>query len=276
MFNLLILGTMSQNRKKVTKDLFPFILEEAIEFHLKRRVRKTAVENLVKLGMNETTASRYISSLSNMLIGKCYESTMSISATEYFLDRIFIDFGEDKLSWALYALQQHLVYYESLRDFKRKGFWKLVRKYKTRIKEQEIDNDLEQAILDNFVAEDGRQRVIQELKELKVSDPVSVTINATTYKRDNKTISQLKYLRGYRCQMCKIQIPKADGGFYIEGAHIDPKKNRGNELPNNILILCPNHHKEFDYGKPEIISRDDEHFKFKLNGEVYDISLKLE
>ena len=129
---------------------------------------------------------------------------------------------------------------------------------------------------DNFVAEDGRQRVIQELKELKVSDPVSVTINATTYKRDNKTISQLKYLRGYRCQMCKIQIPKADGGFYIEGAHIDPKKNRGNELPNNILILCPNHHKEFDYGKPEIISRDDEHFKFKLNGEVYDISLKLE
>lgn len=267
---------MSQDRKKVTKDLFPFILEESVEFHLKRRTREIAVENLVKLGMNSTTASRYIGSLDNMLAGKCYESTMSIPATYYFLERIFIDFGEVKLTRALNALYQHLTYYERLKNFRRKGFWELFKKYKTRVKNIDIENDFEQAVIDHSVVNDDLQKIIQELKNLSVSDPISVTINAVTYKRDNKTISQLKRLRNYRCQMCGVQIPKSDGGFYIEGAHIDPKKDKGNELPNNIMILCPNHHKEFDYGKPKTLIRNEDVFKFELNGNQYEVSLKIE
>lgn len=77
-------------------------------------------------------------------------------------------------------------------------------------------------------------------------------------------------------QICGTQIPKADGTYYIEAAHITPKAQKGPELPENILILCPNHHKDFDYGKPVIIERDKEHIRFKLNGKEYNISLKLE
>ena len=50
-----------------------------------------------------------------------------------------------------------------------------------------------------------------------------------------------------------VSYTHLDGSFYIEAAHIKPKSQQGTETPDNILILCPNHHKEFDLGKREII-----------------------
>ncbi|MFH2029353.1 MAG: HNH endonuclease [Bacteroidota bacterium] len=35
----------------------------------------------------------------------------------------------------------------------------------------------------------------------------------------------------------------------MEAAHIKPKHKKSKETPENILILCPNHHKEFDFGR---------------------------
>ncbi|WP_349177636.1 HNH endonuclease [Parabacteroides goldsteinii] len=269
---------MQQERKKVTENLFPYIFDETVAFYQKKYAKNVAKKNLAKLGINENTASRYIGSLDDMLHGKGYKSTMNMFATDYFLQRISNKYGEEKLQKALSALKQHLEYYTSLKDRtknSKNGLWGVYYKYRNVIKIEDEDV-LEQNCLDKIVIKEDIKTIVDDLRKLKASDPVSVVINTTIFKRNNKTISQLKYLRGYRCQMCGIQIPKADGNFYIEGAHIDPKKDRGNELPNNILILCPNHHKEFDYGKLERISRDDEHFKFKLNDKVYDISLKLE
>ncbi|GGK09139.1 HNH endonuclease [Parabacteroides faecis] len=269
---------MQQEKKKVTENLFPYIFNETVAFYQKRYVKNVAKKNLVKLGINENTASRYIGSLDDMLHGEGYKSTMNLSATDYFLQKISDKFGEEKLQKALSALKQHLEYYTSLKDRtknSKNGLWEIYYKYRN-VTKIEDEDDLEQNCLDKIVIKEDIKAIVDDLMNLKVSDPVSVVINKKVFKRDNKTISQLKYLRGYCCQMCGIQILKADGSFYIEGAHIDPKKDWGNELPNNILILCPNHHKEFDYGNLERISRDDEHFKFKLNGEIYDISLKLE
>ncbi|WP_439040522.1 HNH endonuclease, partial [Salmonella sp. NW378] len=53
------------------------------------------------------------------------------------------------------------------------------------------------------------------------------------------------------------------------------KKHQGSELPSNLLILCPNHHKEFDLGNKKIISRDPEKIMFSLNGTTYTIELSL-
>ncbi len=50
---------------------------------------------------------------------------------------------------------------------------------------------------------------------------------------------------------------------------------KGPELPSNILILCPNHHKEFDFGKLLILERNENYIHFKLNGKEYTISLEL-
>jgi len=86
----------------------------------------------------------------------------------------------------------------------------------------------------------------------------------------------LKIIRDFKCQICSKQIKKSDGSFYIEAAHIKPKREDGNESPQNILILCPNHHKEFDYGELKIKIHSKEKVEFVLNDELHKISLKLE
>lgn len=271
---------MSLDRKKVTKDLFPYIFEEAVAFYQNKRTKTLTQKNLVKYGMNSATALRLIDSISKMLCGEVYKSTISISATDYYLRKIYERYGREKLSNALFALKKHLIYYGGLKNKtpnSKKGLWSIHSKYINLIKGNfETKDEMEQNDIERIIANEDIGKIIEELNNIKTTDPITVIINTVTYKRDNKTISQLKHLRDYRCQMCGVQIPKSDGGFYIEGAHIDPKRDKGNELPNNIMILCPNHHKEFDFGKPETLIRNEDFFKFNLNGNQYDISLKIE
>ena len=120
------------------------------------------------------------------------------------------------------------------------------------------------------------EEIINELKNLKLTDAEEIEINSKSYKRDNKTIAYIKVLRDYKCQVCSTTIKKKDGGFYIEAAHIEPKHKKGRETPNNILLLCPNHHKEFDYGDTTIKEHNNDNVKFVMNGLQYIISLKIE
>jgi hypothetical protein len=46
-------------------------------------------------------------------------------------------------------------------------------------------------------------------------------------------------------------------------------------LPSNIIVLCPNHYKEFDLGKKEIVERTDEMLVAMVNEEEYSIDLRL-
>jgi hypothetical protein len=114
-----------------------------------------------------------------------------------------------------------------------------------------------------------------ELRSCKPSDPETIYYNGKTYKRDEKTIAQLKIIRGFRCQICGIQILKKNGAFYVEAAHITPKKHKGPENPKNILILCPNHHKEFDLGDVAWIERSDQALKFTMNGSAFTVNLSI-
>ena len=122
----------------------------------------------------------------------------------------------------------------------------------------------------------SRQDIIKGLKALTPQSPELVEFRGKQYKRDNKTIAQLKILRDFKCQMCSTKILKKDNGFYIEAAHISEKHHGGPETPENILILCPNHHKEFDLGNRKILEKTKEKIVFELNGKKYDIGLKLE
>ena len=90
---------------------------------------------------------------------------------------------------------------------------------------------------------------IHNIPDLTDNKSETIILNEKVYKRNNVLISIIKRERGFKCQICNEKIKKNDGSFYIEAAHIIPKKDKGNENKENILILCPNHHKEFDYGK---------------------------
>ena len=120
-----------------------------------------------------------------------------------------------------------------------------------------------------------KDKVVENLKNLKPADSEKISYAGKTYKRDNKTIAELKFLRDFKCQLCGNNILRHDGSLYVEAGHITPKCKKGREIPDNILILCPNHHKEFDLGKKEIVSHSKENIKFKLNDKSYSIDLRL-
>ena len=141
-------------------------------------------------------------------------------------------------------------------------------------KKDDLD-EAEQAELLEIISKQMREDAIHELKTLTPKSPEVVTFKGKQYKRDNNTIAQLKFLRGFKCQICNIGILTEKKTLYVEAAHIKAKRHKVPEAPDNILILCPNHHKEFDVGEKKIIAHTKELLSFELNCKSYSLDLKL-
>jgi putative restriction endonuclease len=67
--------------------------------------------------------------------------------------------------------------------------------------------------------------------------------------RDTKLSLEIKTLYNYSCQVCGTII-SVRGVRYAEAAHIRPlgKPHNGQDKPDNIICLCPNHHVMLDKG----------------------------
>jgi hypothetical protein len=66
--------------------------------------------------------------------------------------------------------------------------------------------------------------------------------------RDSPLSRRLKLLHNDRCQICGFAVPLSGGGTYSEGHHVKPLGHEGPDVAENILVLCPNHHAQCDYG----------------------------
>lgn len=80
--------------------------------------------------------------------------------------------------------------------------------------------------------------------------PQQVLSLVTRRIRDTKIIRELKTTYDGRCQICNQKIKLPNGNYYSEGHHIKQLGNAhlGPDIKENIIILCPFHHAEFDYG----------------------------
>jgi hypothetical protein len=55
---------------------------------------------------------------------------------------------------------------------------------------------------------------------------------------------------GGRCEWCGLEGFRLPGGaVYLESHHIIPLSEGGLDHPNNVVALCPNHHREAHHGK---------------------------
>ncbi|MGW1635872.1 HNH endonuclease [Streptomyces lavendulae] len=73
------------------------------------------------------------------------------------------------------------------------------------------------------------------------------TRSSSRIVRDTALTAKVKGLHSDRCQVCGVQLPTRFG-TYSEAAHIrglGRPHNGPDELPN-LLVLCPNHHVQFD------------------------------
>jgi len=69
----------------------------------------------------------------------------------------------------------------------------------------------------------------------------------TRFIRDTKKTRLLKKKYHDKCQVCNYQISIGSRKFYSEVHHLYPLKDGGDDNFNNMLVLCPTHHAEFDY-----------------------------
>ncbi|WP_162287768.1 HNH endonuclease [Candidatus Nitrosotalea okcheonensis] len=136
-------------------------------------------------------------------------------------------------------------------------------------------DEMEQSYLESIELNKTKDEIRKELRDVSPQTPQMIEVRGRKCKRDNKTIVQLKILRDFKCQICGHTFRQKNGKFYAEGAHIDKKSKFGPETSSNIMILCPNHHREFDLGNTEIIKRTMDEIIFKLNGIPHRIKLSL-
>ena len=153
------------------------------------------------------------------------------------------------------------------------------KKEEQKIELEEVDDFSQEEIIeqDNYAKQyEGLERdeIIKSLREDE--EQVLITKNIVGYKRNPKRIGAIKELGKFQCQICQNFILKKNGGRYIEAAHIKAKHLKGQETIQNILLLCPNHHKEFDFGDLEIINWDDSSITFILNEIEHTITFIIE
>lgn len=91
-------------------------------------------------------------------------------------------------------------------------------------------------------------------------------------KRDRKKAAVLKQHYDNRCMFCGTRLQVSENNFYSEAAHIRGlgEPHNGPDNVSNMLVLCPNHHLQFDRGMLRL-SKDGD--GFRIESKIIDDSL---
>lgn len=118
------------------------------------------------------------------------------------------------------------------------------------------------ALIDHGISETAERRLRDALEtEPRASalpadsEPPERTEYTTTRTIRDTTLSAMaKDLYDHRCQLCGDRREGRDGGAYAEAHHVKPlgEPHRGPDAADNLLVLCPNHHADFDYGRVRV------------------------
>ncbi|MPS65049.1 MAG: hypothetical protein DI622_07925 [Chryseobacterium sp.] len=258
---------------KIPNELVPLAYQISKEVYEKKISLKIGKERLVgDKRMNENSAADYINNFKYLLEGARFTRTLNTFSMNFYFEKIHQDYGTKGLLNALSALKLHIEYYEKIQMEKRhrkhnmKNMRNIYDKYylKTILispdeaEQNEIISELKKINISKI-------KILDDLLNLKDFDDSEVIINGKKFKRDNTTIAKIKLLRNFECQICSKTIIRKNGEKYIEAAHIEPKHKKGKETLDNIILLCPNHHKEFDLGNTIIHEHTTNYVNFSIN-----------
>lgn len=99
---------------------------------------------------------------------------------------------------------------------------------------------------------DKLQLLKQKFQEAAKSGTPYIDYKGKRLKRNAWLAEYVKAKNGYKCQACSFTFEKEDGSKYVEAAHIKKLAVSKLDTEENLLALCPNHHKMLDKGKLEI------------------------
>ena len=103
--------------------------------------------------------------------------------------------------------------------------------------------------------------------------PPKANANVIRYIRDTEKSRRLKKKYQNRCQVCNYRLEVDKNKHYSEVHHIRPLGKGGDDDYNNMIVLCPTHHAEFDY-KIIAIGYDGKTIIDKNKKKISDLHLK--
>jgi 5-methylcytosine-specific restriction protein A len=94
---------------------------------------------------------------------------------------------------------------------------------------------------------------IEDLNDVPpgVDEPEKVYRTSASYARDSKVRSYVIARANGNCEYCGEKgFLMADGkSYYVEAHHIIALADDGKDTPENVIALCPKHHREAHFGK---------------------------
>ena len=100
----------------------------------------------------------------------------------------------------------------------------------------------------------ARTKPDTEEQSVDLRPPKRTETTVSRVVRNTELAKRLKKEYDHRCQVCGQQRQRGKDEPYAEAHHIHPLGGDppGVDHESNILVLCPNHHADFDYGTVEV------------------------
>lgn len=226
---------------KITNEMVEKSYQIGKQFYNNGISLKDGIKELTKIGMNKNSAVDYVYNYSNLIQAKLFTRTTNIYGTEYFLQKIYEENGENGLQNALLSLSQHIDYYEDKSGASVK-------------KRREVYNRYFQLINSNTIEPIYPDEVDTET-EYSEGKVKKVLVNS--YERN--PIARKKCIEhfGLNCQVCEFNFKKTFGDLGKDFIHVHHKidiSTVGNEYSVNpltdLIPVCPNCHSMLHKKKP--------------------------
>ena len=94
------------------------------------------------------------------------------------------------------------------------------------------------------------------LEDLQMLDNKYKEITKSVIIRYQKIVEHIKQTRGRKCQICQYSFIMDNGNEYCEANHIQYLSKNGSQSSDNVILLCPNHHRMFHYAHDAVFVDD--------------------
>jgi len=215
---------------RITIERIQKAYEQSKLVYFEQKSLSKARDTLENAGLNKNSAVDLIANFRRMMNGQKYTRTNNTETTQYYLDNILKDFGENKLSNALSALEQHINYYENKQKTTMHSLREILENFK-------LSNNFETEIIYPDEVDD------------KLSEGKKKVVSVNAYERNPKARKMCLEHHGYNCSVCKINfedIYGVVGKNFIHVHHLNQiseiKQEYNIDPLKDLTPVCPNCH----------------------------------
>jgi len=234
--------TQTNPGKKIPSKHYRLAYEQAKLVFEKLMKRADAVRICKAAGMNPATASFYIGNLPQLLRGHLYHRRMSAESTQAILEWILKDYGDFFQRNAITSVLLHIEYLRIKTKGNPVGLTRMVTK---------LSKDLGKNLVSPGIDD------IPE-KPLGNQCPDRALVSGVVVVRDPSVRAHVVRRARGKCEYCGIQgFSLPNGKYYVEVHHIIYLAKDGPDTLENVIALCPSHHREAHFGvKAEALEKE--------------------